>query len=362
MKTIQDPSIYEALDYIARYFPDNFTEESKAEVETLLDHCLEGYEGDSEKFLSTLFIRALKKHINGISFDEHIYLKKFEAPQIELFNILIRKFPFIKLSHQITNSVIFDFIKDKKEAIFVDIGIGQGVQTIKLLEMLKSAKNLQDFYIVGIEVIPEALKAAEAQIMKISRELPFNVRFVGLHALIENFDFTALNHLFSQFDGDIIIHESLTLHHIKNLNDRNKVIQRIKALRPALFLMTEPNVDHYEPDFYRRFHNCFKHFHHVFQVIDNLEIEPADKNSLKLFFGREIEDIIGGANEDRYEKHEPAFRWIEKLKNNGFKIKNPFAEYDDRKMDGLKVHFEKEGYLGFTYGAETVLAIICAEG
>ncbi len=63
-------------------YPDKFTEESKLEIEALLEHCLDGLGESSEKFLATLFIRAIRKHIGPTTIDEHIYLKRYEVPQI----------------------------------------------------------------------------------------------------------------------------------------------------------------------------------------------------------------------------------------------------------------------------------------
>ena len=360
MKTIQLPSIYEALDLIIKYYPDNYTDEAKAEIETLLEHCLDGHAEDSEKFLSTLFLKALKKYVGNFSIDEHIYLKKYEMPQIQLFNILIKQFPFVKYSQEITNTLITRYLKNTEEAIVIDIGIGQGVQIKNLLQKSKELTNLKCLHIIGIEAIPDALNIAGKSIEDISKDLPFDVKFTGLNALIENFDFSSLKSIIDRIGAKVIVNSSLTLHHIQKLEERNLIIQKIRSLNPEVFFLIEPNVDHYEPNFYRRFHNCYQHFYHVFKVIDQLPIENTDKNGLKLFFGREIEDIIGTGGSERYEKHEPAFRWIEKLKNNDFKVMNCFAEYDGQIVDGVKLHYEKEGYLGFTFNSETVLSIICA--
>ncbi|MCG8699938.1 MAG: GRAS family protein, partial [Bacteroidales bacterium] len=89
-------------------------------------------------------------------------------------------------------------------------------------------------------------------------------------------------------------------------------------------------------------------------------IAEKEKNGLKLFFGREIDDIIGRDNNERFEKHEPAYRWIEKLILAGFKIHDGFYQANNHVLDGMRLSMKRNGYLAFQCRSETVLAVICA--
>ena len=357
MLSFSIPSSYEALNLVMKYYPDNFSEKAKVEIETLFAHCLEGLSDDSEKFLSTLFIKSLKNYIGPTSINEHIYLKKYEIPQIQLFNILIREFPFVRISQQITNGIIVNLLKQNEYVTIIDIGIGQGTQIKNLIELSKGMDNLKKLKIVGIEPFNEALIKAEESICALREQVPFELVFCGINSFAESTDFGQ----FANEPGAVIVNASLALHHIQSLEQRSEVISKIRAIHPLAFLMIEPNVDHYEPDFYRRFQNCYRHFYSIFQVIDRLDIDIIDKNALKLFFGREIEDIIGKRDGDRYERHEPAYRWIEKLRQSDFKIKSDYFEMPIETQMGIKIQFQKEGFLGFTFESETVLSIIYAE-
>ena len=357
MLSFSIPSVFEALDLIMKYYPDNFNEKAKVEIDTLFTHCLDGLSNDSEKFLSTLFIKSLKSYIGPTSVNEHIYLKKYEMPQIQLFNILIKEFPFVKISQQITNGIIINLLKQNREATIIDIGIGQGTQIKNLLESSKEINNLKKLKIVGVEPSKEALSKASADINSYNNKVPFEIEFIEINDFIGNVD---LSETISENEVSIV-NASLTLHHIQSLKERYEVIANIKKINPIAFLLIEPNVDHFEPDFYRRFQNCYRHFYNIFRVVDQLNIDIIDKNSLKLFFGREIEDIIGKRGKDRYERHEPAYRWIEKITQNGFSIKNNFFSMPFETRSGIKINFHKEGFLGFTYDTETVLSVIYAE-
>lgn len=360
MKSFPLPTVFEALNLVMQNYPDKFTEESKLEIEALLEHCLDGLGESSEKFLATLFIRAIRKHIGPTTTDEHIYLKRYEVPQIELFNVLIQQFPFVKHSHSIVNQTVVELVRKETSFTLLDIGIGQGIQVVNLLNRLKGIDGLKTVQVIGVEPFEEALKYAEDLIASI--DYPFEVTFRPVCSFIEAIDFVEIGKMVEQKEGPLIVNESLALHHIQQLHDRHRVIQAVRGLNPKAFFLTEPNVDHFEPDFYRRFQNCYNHFYHIFQVIDQLPVGLKEKNGLKLFFGREIEDVIGGSDHERFEKHEPSFRWVEKLTVGGFKMVNGFAGIPDDVGYDIQVAYDKiNGCLGFRFKTETIISVIHAE-
>lgn len=356
MKSFAVPSVYEALNLVMKYYPDNFNAKAMVEIETLFAHCLEGLSADSEKFLSSLFIKSLRNHLGYTSLDENIYLKKYEIPQIQLFDLLIKEFPFVKISQQIVNGAIINLMRDSEEMVLVDIGIGQATQIANLVELSGDLKQLKKLQIVGVEPSERALMHAKRTMENLNEKTNFEIEFLGINDFIENIDLK--KHVNSQ--GKIIVNASLALHHIQLSEKRFEVLKMIKSLNPLALFMVEPNVDHFEPNFYRRFQNCYQHFYAVFQVIDKLNLSEDDKNAFKLFYGREIDDIIGKHESTRFEKHEPAYRWIEKLEQSGFQAKTDFFAFPIETPIGLKIDIHKEGFLGFTFGNETVLSIIYA--
>lgn len=337
--------------------PQQFDRQAKEEVEGFFAECMEGMDTDSEKLLATLLIKALNKRIRSEFIGENIYLGRYETPQIQLFNILIEKFPFVRFSQQITNAAIVDEMQGVEEVTIMDIGIGQGTQMLNIIERAKELTGLKKLHIVGIEPFGDALVKAEAAILDRNGKVPFEIAFTALLGTAEDTDFAAVRHL----DGKLIVNASLALHHIQSAERRTETIARIRQINPAAFILIEPNVNHYEPDFFARFHNCYHHFYSIFQVIDRIEnIDNVDKNALKMFFGREIEDIIGKEEKDRYEKHEPAAHWISRLRENQFSLKNDFLKSPVEAGCGVEVSYHKEGFLGFTFQQETVLAVIYA--
>ncbi len=357
MSTAATIDIFSALGRFMKMSATQFDAKSKQEIESLFAHCMEGMEHDSQKLLATLLIKALNKKINSESIGENIYLGRYEVSQIQLFNILIEKFPFVRFSQQITNSAIVDALQGCAEATIIDIGIGQGTQVLNIIERAKMLPQLKKLRVVGIEPYGEALAHAETTILACNGKVPFNIEFTPVHDSVENLDFA----VFEDLPGKIIVNASLALHHIQSAQKRSETIASVRQLNPEAFILIEPNVNHYETDFYARFQNCYMHFYAIFQVIDRIEnISSNDKNALKLFFGREIEDIIGKEEKDRFEKHEPAQHWIERLREHRFSINTNFMKSPVHPGCGVEIKYHPEGFLGFTFQEETVLAVIFA--
>ncbi len=353
--------IYEALDYTMKYYPDKYSEEAKAEIEMLLDHCIDGLQDDSEKFLSTLVIKALRHLIGPSNINEHIYLKKYEITQIELFKILIDEFPFVKYGHGVANAQISNLLKGKTEGIILDIGMGQGIQMLNLIKRLKGNKDLKNLTIIGIEPFGEALDKAKEMFSEISKTVHFKIELVPWQIFVQDITEQNISNKLNGYRGEVIVNASLALHHIETSEQRNKVLSVLRSITPKGIILIEPNSDHYEADFHTRFRNCYNHFYHVFQVIDNLKIDKQAKSGLKLFFGREIEDIIGKANEERFEKHEFATQWVNRLVKSGYVMKSNFLKELPQVNSGISLKYANEGYLGFNYKEETILSVIYAE-
>ncbi len=324
--------------------------------EELFRYCSEGMENDSAKLLATIFLKALNRKMESDVISENIYQSISGVSQIELFDILIAKFPFVKYSQQLVNDSMVRDMMNQKVVTLIDIGIGLGTQMMHVIEKAKSLPTLEKLIVVGLEPFPDALSAAENNINELKKSVDFQLEFVPVLDYAEKFDFASLDCI----EGCVIINASLALHHIRTMEERMATLQNMGELHPVSIYMIEPNVNHYEPDFYSRFKNSWNHFYALFQVIDKLDITNEQKNGLKLFFGREIEDIIGKQEEDRFEKHMLATEWIQLLKTTNYKIQNSMLESPFTAIPGVQIAPQPEGFIGFTFENETALALIHA--
>lgn len=335
---------------------DTYNEEFVQKMEGLFNQCCDGLENDSEKLLTTIYLKAVNRRIQSEVINQNIYDHINGVSQIELFDILIDQFPFVKHSQEIVNSGIVNGMKDQEVVTIIDIGVGLGSQMMNVISKAKELKQLKKLIVVGLGPFTDALSIAERNITGMKQELHFHLDFIPVPAFAEKFDFTSLTCL----EGPVIINASLALHHIQTMEMRSKTLANLKSLEPLGIMLIEPNVNHFEPDFFIRFLNSYHHFSCLFRVIDQLNIREDQKNGLKLFFGREIEDIMGKPEHDRFEKHSTATEWIQLLKDNQWSISHTLLKENYIAEPGVHIAFHEEEFIGFTYQNETALAIIQA--
>lgn len=344
------------LDELMQIRPESFSAAQRYELENLFNQCTAGAESSSQKLVASLIIKAFNRRIRSESISKHIYLNKSETPQIELFRILIEKFPFVKHSQAMVNRRILDAIGSHPEITLMDIGIGQGIQVLRLLQDAEQIQTLRTVHVVGIEPFADALEDSRQRIEAFAKTSRINITFEGVCAFAEDIDF----HVLHVGSAPLMVNASLALHHIRTQEQRFKTLLGIRSLNPAALLLIEPNSDHFQDDYYRRYQCCFNHYYNLFCVIDRLEIAEEDKNTLKLFFGREINDVLGNEDAQRFEKHEPAVGWLDKLMRTGFNICSDTLTLPPSGEYGVEIRQHREGFVGFTFGDETILAVICA--
>jgi len=80
---------------------------------------------------------------------------------------------------------------------------------------------------------------------------------------------------------------------------------------------------------------------------------------MKMFFAREIEDIVANGEATRCERHEPVEAWVERLRRAGFTPYGDFEFARETRHDLVRVA-AREGYIGLDYADETLVAVICA--
>lgn len=329
-----------------------------SELQPVLNLRLSCLDIDSAAMLDVLFLKALSQRITASAGEEgHIYLKQFEIPQIVLFDLLINKLPFVSLAHRIINSQIVADAAGCEELVLLDAGIGRGLQTVSLMRMLQDMRPaLRRLTIIGIEPFQEARIAAEESIGRQATTMPFQTVFHPVDGFAEQIHPDILQPLFPPVYDRLLVNSSLTLHHLQATVQRESFFRTIHELGAAAIYLTEPDTDHCTEELLTRSRNAYRHFGAVFQVIDNLAITVKEKNGLKLFFGREIEDIVARDSTQRYERHEPAYRWLYYLKNAGY-IHSPFTVPVPEEKN---VWIKNSGSLDIGYKETSVLSLIKA--
>lgn len=321
------------LQTLSQHFPDQLSEADKVTLEHIYQQCLENID-EPEAMFGYILAKAMRKHTLGGQSDEHLYTKKFEIPQIRLFELLIQQLPLATLTQNCANALLVEGLKNQTNPVLMDIGIGTGMQIVNVLQLLMqhTDNQIERLTIIGVEPFADALQTAEKSFAAF--KLPFQITFIPHVAFIEKMTLAEIQALLPAAYDSLIVNASFALHHIQQAEQREAVLGYIRELAPKAFVLSEPVSDHFEPHYATRFQNAVKHYGLVFEVIDCLSITPQEKAALKLFFSREIDDVLGHAEDVRVEKQYATPQWLRLFKTTGFTLEKPFSQFSSRNMNG----------------------------
>ncbi|MFN8346173.1 MAG: GRAS family protein [Spirosomataceae bacterium] len=321
------------LQLLAQRLPDRLSETDKVDLETIYRQCLASID-NAEAMFGYVLSKAMRKHVIGGQSEEHLYVQQFEIPQIRLFELLIQQLPLATLTQVCANALLVNELKKSEQPVLMDIGIGTGMQAVNVLQLLGQQKDakVKQLTLIGIEPFGEALQAAEKSFAAL--DLPFQVTFVPHVDFIEKMTLAEIQALLAPSYDGLVINASFALHHIQSQNQREAVFGYIRDLKPAAFVLSEPVSDHFEPHYATRFQNAVHHYGLVFEVIDSLAINNKEKAALKLFFSREIDDVLGHSEAVRVEKQYAAPQWLQLFKKAGFSLNKPLPSFEVMQMNG----------------------------
>jgi hypothetical protein len=340
------PFIAEAGDIIPEL--NRLSEESERTIES-----------DPEALLCNLFVNAIKAHYEPkAATTQHLYLERYEIPQIRLFDLLINRFPFVVTAHAISNQLICDWAGDHKSVVVLDIGLGRGIQMASLIDRLAENKSLRELTIIGVEPFADAIPYAMNAMQQAALNAHFKVNLHTLEMFAEDVEAGTLKQLLPEHYDKIIVNASLALHHIQSAELRQKFFDNVSQLGPDAMVLTEPHTDHLTSDWCTRVYNAWLHYGAIFDTIDQLMITSEEQKGLKLFFGREINDVVGLPEDKRVERHEPADNWVAYGAKIGMTAHtDPGDAYRFSAGDSVDI-WDHQRYLMMSREATDVLAII----
>ncbi|MGV9384641.1 GRAS family protein [Nonomuraea sp. NPDC003707] len=313
-----------------------------------------------DDFLYLLYHDALAAR-HGTCQDEldNLYLRSFERPQIQLFDLVAAHLPIVNLAGRIGGALLAGHLAGQDEATMLSVGIGSGGQEAAVLRTLADRDQAPGrLTVIGVDPAAASLRQAEQAIRDTGVMLDFHgVPRLAEHMTGEDWD------LVRRAPRPLVMNAAFALHHLRDspsgVDERNTFFERLRAAEPDVVVLCEPDSDHHRVALPERFHNSWEHFHAVFQLIDALEVTAADRNAMKLFFRREVADIVGTADDkERYERHEPTATWLARLRAAGFhpmpvpssavpEAATPAAIRQD--PDSVRIGFEGESLVAVLY-------------
>ena len=308
-----------------------------------------------------IFGQALARRAGRGAPDVNLYLRDLKLRQISLFNLIATHLPFVRRSGQFTNDVLAGVLADADQVILVDVGIGTGQQEFTVLEALARLDRLpRRLSVIGIEPSPSILADAERTFARARDEFGVDVTFTGVLSVAE----AMTDHQWDELPvgDDVVVNAAFAMHHIQATGDgpaaaRDHVFRRIRALDPRVMTLIEPNSNHLEPDFLVRFRNCWEHFGAAMQAIDASPATVTERLAMKMFFAREVDDVIANAEETRAERHERTEAWMQRLDRTGFGLVGGLPS--DPRGDQLTVD-RAEGWVRMGYDGTPMVACIFA--
>ncbi len=311
-----------------------------------------------------VFGAALARRLSpAVAEQANLYLSQFDVPQIRLFDLLATQVPQVALTTVIANRCIARALRGSSHATLIDVGIGTGRQITSLLTLLHDEGQLPErLTLIGIEPAEWCIAVAQQNVSELAAKLGVELDFHAFSSPIEHLDQQAWAALARLCPTRPVINGSFAFHHISDIDGRDvrdDVFLRLRSLDPVALVLSEPDVNHHEPDFSRRFTNSWRHFETTFRVIDGLPITQVDKDALKVnFFGREIADILGNPEGTRSERHETSASWLRRLRATGFE---PELEVD-LPASGLVIGVAARGdHATLEYRGESLVAVLASK-
>lgn len=315
-----------------------------------------------------IFTSAVSRRITGaIPATVNLYLRQYERPQIALFNLLARHLPTVSLAGRVANELACRFVAGLDEFTILDVGIGTAQQEVALLHKLARRGALpRRLTIVAVEPSADSLAAAERALRAAAAGLGLALTVRPVRAVAEELtdaDWARIG----AADSPLVVLSSFAAHHVRDRHHadgtagcaRDALFARLRALDPLAVILCEPNADHHTPSFRRRFESCWHHFGLTFDLIGGLDVAPEDKAAMKMFFAREIEDILANAEESRCERHEPVDVWARRLERAGFALHEGLDFVRGYAGSPVRVSAQR-GYVGLDHRDETLVAVLCA--
>jgi hypothetical protein len=360
---------YELLSEVLRDAHGGRVPRARETLSTLVDgHLDRSSAADLQYFL---FAAAISKRLEGHRGEEiNLYLRRYERSQISLFGLLARHLPTVALAGRVGNELLVRFLAGRRTATLLDIGIGSGQQEVALLyELARRGLLPEQLTIVAVEPSAESLRVAQRALAEVADRLELELTIVPIHSVVETLG-EADWALIAAQPTPLAVLGAFAVHHVRDADvssvadddvccARDAFFARLRTLNPAGVVLCEPSSDHHRAGFFDRFENAWRHFGKTFQLIDRLEVTADEAASMKMFFAREIEDILAGADDARCERHEPVATWVDRLRRTGYSLYPHLAFARAFPHDHIDV-VAHDGYVGLDFGGETLVAVIGA--
>ncbi|XAR67295.1 hypothetical protein NMG60_11001999, partial [Bertholletia excelsa] len=305
--------------------------------------------GDSTERLAHQFTTALSLRLRRLTSTAcHDNLESSnEALFQSSFLSLNQITPFIRFCHLTANQAILEAVEGQSPAIhIVDFNIMHGVQWPPLMQAIAERYPPPALRITATGEDLVALHRTGDRLAKFAHSLGLRFQFNPI--TLQDNDPAAITAAVLLLPYETLaVNCVLYLHQLLRDWDRLRLfLHIIKAMNPKVVTVAEREANHNHPVFMHRFTEALDHYTAVF---DSLEatVPPGSRERLaveRVWFGREITDVVAAEGDCRRERHERWRTWEATMTGSGFRHLplSPFALSQAKLL--LRLHYPCEGY------------------
>ncbi|KAK1415554.1 hypothetical protein QVD17_31337 [Tagetes erecta] len=239
---------------------------------------------------------------------------------LKAYRLFLGCFPFTKIFHFVSNKTIMCVAQNKTKLHIIDFGILYGFQWPCLIQRLSTRPGgPPELRITGIDFPCPGFRPAQ-RVEETGRRLQnyaetFGVRF-KFKAIAQKWETIRLEDLELDDDETLVVNcgyrfRSLLDETVIVDSPRNKVLDLIKKMNPAIFIHGVVNGSYGVPFFLTRFKEALFFFSSLFDMLDATVDRLSEERMLveKTMWGREAMNVIACEEGERIERPETYKQW-----------------------------------------------------
>ncbi|PIN12175.1 hypothetical protein CDL12_15221 [Handroanthus impetiginosus] len=288
--------------------------------------------GDGMQRLALYFADGLEARMAGSG--TRIYTALLNMPTsasdvLKAYHIYLATCPFKKISNFFANKTIMNLSENVTKLHIVDFGILYGFQWPCFLQRLSSrAGGPPKLRVTGIDFPCPGFRPSQ-RVEETGRRLAryaetFKVPF-QFNAIAQKWETIKLEDLNIDKDEVLVVN---CLYRFKNLLDetvmvnspRNIVLNLIRKMNPAVFILGIVNGAYNAPFFITRFREALFHYSSYFDMLDAIIPREIPERMLleRIVFGKEAMNVIACEAAERLERPETYKQWQVRNMRAGF--------------------------------------------
>ncbi|KAK3422490.1 hypothetical protein EUGRSUZ_G02940 [Eucalyptus grandis] len=303
---------------------------------------MQGREKDMADLRMLLTLCAMLKQIrqhssptgDGMQRIAHYFANGLEArlagsgTQYTAIILFLAACPFPKISNFFSNKTIVNVAENATRLHITDFGILYGFQWPCLIKRLSSRPGgPPKIRITGIDLPQPGFKPAE-RVEETGRRLKNYAKTFGVpfefNAIAQRWDTIQLEDLRIDKDEVLVVNSMFRL---KNLLDdtvvtespRDIVVNLMRKMNPAVFILGVTNGAYSAPFFISRFQEALFHFSTMFDMLDtNVPRDIPERMLIEKLFGCGAMNVIACEGSERIERPETYKQWQVRIMRGGF--------------------------------------------